>query len=199
MNWNLFTYVERFFAALPAALKVIRVQNEAGFIAAVEELLEEGIHHLEINAINFRPLGETGLTAAMVQSFNRHGIRAHQEANANGHVDLYIENSFRLALLVCGETKVYRGPAYHLGGLAQVMDYATARCGFAFIIEYVRDRPVVEACNAIRNALDAALPENQQGPCLSHDAIQFALVSSHLHPTGRNIRITHAGASLPVP
>jgi hypothetical protein len=198
MDWNLLTYVERFVAALPAAMKVMQARTETGFVVAVEELLMEGIHHLECNAVNFRPLGENGLTAAMVQSFNRHGIRAHQEANSNGHVDLYIENSLRPVLAVCGEAKVYRGVAYHIQGLVQVVGYATARCGFAFIIEYVRDRPVVKAIDEIQNALNAALPESQRGPCQNHGAMAFALVSSHAHPSGCNIRITHAAANLPV-
>lgn len=198
MKSSFFAYCERFIAALPAAMKVIQAQTEAGFVTAVEELLEEGIHHLEINAKNLQPLKEPGLTAAMVQTFNRHGIRAYQEANSNGHVDLYIENHFRPALAVCGEAKIYGGPAYHVTGVTQVVGYSTARCGFAFIVEYVRDRPIRDAIEEIRAALDAALPENQVGPCRDHDAIKSALISLHGHRTGNSLRITHAGVSLPL-
>jgi hypothetical protein len=180
-------------------MRVIQVQTEQGFITAIEELLEQGIHHLEINAQNFQGLSETGLTGAMILVFNRYGIRAHQEAHANGHVDLHIESTLRPALMVCGEAKVFRGPARHIEGLGQIMGYATARCGFAFVIEYVRDRPVANALTEIRSALDEQLPNNQRGPCKNHGTIQFALVSGHGHPAGREIRITHAGASLPLP
>lgn len=199
MPWNLFTYIERFLAALPAALKVWQVQTEAGFVTVTEELLEEGIHHLEINAKNFAKLREPGLTAAMIKVFNRHGIHAYQEANSNGHVDLYIVNNLRPSLLVCGEAKVFRGLAVHIDGLAQLLSYATGRCGFSFIISYVRDRPVVAAFDDIRAGLDVDRPERQVAPCQAHQTIQFALISQHTHDSGRNIRVTHAGAYLPIP
>jgi len=45
----------------------------------------------------------------------------------------------------------------------------------------------------------AGRPENQLGACQNHDTIGFALVSVHGHPSGRPVRITHSGASLPIP
>lgn len=66
------------------------------------------------------------------------------------------------------------------------------------LIAYVRDRPVADAIQGIQAVLDADLPANQIGPCQGHGAMEFALVSSHLHPADRTVRITHAGAYLPV-
>ena len=110
--------------------------------------------------------------------------------------DTLIAHTLRPALAICGEAKIYDGPAYHIRGLEQVLDYTTGRCGFAFVLEYVRTLPVSKAIATIRQHLDISLPENQQGPATDHERIRFALTTRHNHRVGRVIEVLHLGANL---
>jgi len=83
--------------------------------------------------------------------------------------------------------------------LAQVLDYTTGRCGFAFVLEYVRTIPIAEAIAKIREHLDINLPENQRGQATHQAKIHFALTTRHSHRAGRMVEVLHLGASLVSP
>jgi hypothetical protein len=197
---SLLTYIDRFVPPLSAAWRVWLAQSQDGFIKAVEKLLEESIDHLEKNAKNYGKLGETGLSAVVVAYVNRFGIRADNEPNSNGHVDIHIENAFRRALSVCGEAKVYDGPVYHVIGLGQVLDYATGRCRFGFVIEYVKSSGTAAgAADEIEKHMNTVLPERQKGNAVKHAEIELALTTTHGHRRGHDLHILHLIANLKPP
>src|SRR5688572_22181054 len=74
----------------PDYLDLVTAQTEDEFDAALIPLLARTVDHLESNSTNFRGLGETGLTAALVGCLSGFGLRVTQETHSNGHVDVTI-------------------------------------------------------------------------------------------------------------
>lgn len=196
MTQTLYSYIEGLLGALPEVFGYWRTQTPEGFRATAEKLLESAISYLETNANNLRTSGETTVTCAAIQFFNRYGIQATQEQNSRGHVDIFITHKNRGAFLICGEAKIWRYPANHIDGLAQVLGYTTGRHPYCFLLAYVQKGVIKSHIESLRTHLNTALPEAQQGPCSSHPEMNWALLSDHLHTSGELVRVLHAGVNL---
>jgi hypothetical protein len=198
MARSLYDYFERFAHVIPEAVNTWRAQSPDGFLHVSEGLLAQAITHLEEQAKNFRgtQIKEDTITAAAIGFFNRFGIRASSQTNSRGHVDIYIKHAWQPSLVICGEAKIWNGASYHIAGLAQVLGYATGRTPFCFILAYVKIGGVEQHILTLQAALDAQLPEQQQGACTPHAIMKWALLTGHKHSSGHLVTVLHAGVNL---
>jgi hypothetical protein len=196
MTLTLYNYVETFLAALPEAVTWLRVQTSGGFQEIAEKLLGHAIAHLESSGNYLRSSGENAITCAAIGFLNRYGIEATSQTNSRGHVDILMKNSLRPGFTICGEAKIWRGVAYHIGGLNQVLGYTVGRYPFCFVLAYVQTGAIKDHIETLQATLDASHPEAQQGPCSRHGTLTWALLSNHQHNSGESVRVLHAGVNL---
>lgn len=196
MAKNLYNLFERISGTLPEALNTFRAQTPKGFVATSERLLADAVDHLESQGNYLRNSYEDTITSSVIGFFNRYGIRASSQTNSRGHVDIFIKHSFLPGLEVCGEAKIWKGAGYHVKGLGQVLGYCTGRTPYCFILEYVTEGNITDIVSKLRARLDGQLPEAQQGHANEHTSIKWALVTLHLHSSGKNMEVLHATANL---
>lgn len=196
MAENLYNLVERIALVLPEALNTWRAQSEQGFLDVTERLLETAIVHLEEQSKNLRSSSEDNITSSAIGFFNRYGIRASSQTNSRGHVDIYISHTWRSALVICGEAKIWRGVSYHVDGLGQVLGYCTGRLPYCFLLAYVVKGEVEKHVENLKRELDQSFPEKQQGFSVAHPSLRWALVTQHKHSGGNLVRVLHAGVKL---
>lgn len=193
---SLYDYIERIAHVIPEALNTWRAQSPDGFVHVSENLLGASIVHLEQQANNFQASGEDNITTAAIGFLTRYGIQATSQTNSRGHVDIFIQHGLRRTLVICGEAKIWRGTAYHMSGLTQVLGYCTGRLPFCFVLVYVKTGAIQTHVNTLRSELDARLPNSQQGPCLDHHSLNWALVTNHVHSSSNLVTVLHAGVNL---
>lgn len=193
---TLFYYIETFVQALPEALNYFRAVTPEGFLEATDRLVLRAIDHLEESANHLRNSSEDTITVSAIGFLNRYGIQASYQTNSRGHVDIFIRHSWQPGFVVCGEAKIWRGVAYHIGGMAQVLQYTTGRYPACFVLEYVKSGALAAHIQTLRAELDARLPQGQNAPCAAHPSITQALLTTHDHNSGTPIRMLHAGVNL---
>jgi hypothetical protein len=193
---NLFDYVEGLLNFLPEAVGWMAARTPAGFGTIAEKLLARAVDHLESNGKHFRTSSEDNITSATLGFLNAYGIQATSQTNSRGHVDIYLKHAWQPRLAICGEAKIWRGAAHHIGGLAQVLGYSTGRYPFCFVLAYVQTGQIKTHIATLRTHLDTTLPERQQGPCASHATFVWGLTANHLHSSGELVRVLHAGVNL---
>jgi hypothetical protein len=77
--------------------------------------------HAHVFNSAFRISREDNITSAALGFLNAYGIQATSQTNSRGHVDIYLKHAWQPRLAICGEAKIWRGAAHHIGGLAQVL------------------------------------------------------------------------------
>jgi hypothetical protein len=182
----------------PDYLDLVTASTEDEFDAALIPLLAKTVDHLESNSKNFSSLGETGLTAAFVGRLSGFGLRVTQETNSNGHVDVTITGHLcspeqkRL-----GEAKLYKGYAYHIGGLEQLLGYMTGRAS-GYLLNYVRKQNIATLIEQLREKMNERLPHGQTGSCTDHK-LKWSFSSLHDHSSGEPVRVSHIGFNIHSP
>jgi hypothetical protein len=191
-------FVERIIRRDPANIDLQTATTEDQFDKALEVVLESAIRHLEKNKKNFQTLNEVALSAVLAGVVSIPGIlTVTNEAHSNGHVDLTIEadNCFPRRVKL-GEAKIYKGPAYHVTGLDQLLQrYTTGREGRGLLISYVRQRDISAITSKLRLHMDEALPLSQKGPCRDA-ALRWSFLTVHLHSCGDDLEVGHFGCNL---
>ena len=179
----------------PDYLNLVTAATEDEFDGALIPLVAQAVEYLEANSKNFQTLGETGLTAAFVGRLSGFGLRVTQETNANGHVDMTI------AGYLCspeqkrlGEAKLYRGYAYHVKGLGQLLGYMSGRAS-GYLLNYVRKRNIGNLVKMLREKMDGKLPFDQAGNCTDH-TLKWSFCSVHDHSSGEQVKVLHVGVNL---
>jgi hypothetical protein len=198
-NSNAHELVETLKRKAPEYLDLLTAQTDAQFEAAFDALLERAVSHLEANKGNYVTLDEEGLSAALAGALAVPGLTVSQEKHSNGHVDLTIEaDHCRPARRKLGEAKVYDGPAYHLGGLGQLLKrYSTGREGRGLLIEYVRNTGIAGLIQKLRDRMDQDLPCSQVGPTSDH-VLKWSFLSAHDHSSGEHVQVGHVGCNLSI-
>lgn len=179
------------------SLKLLTSQTDAEFDNALETLLEQAVDYLEKNANHLNGLNEEAISAFLVAFLNTPGVRVSQETHSNGHVDITIDAAItpppRRRL---GEAKIYSGPAYHVKGLEQLVGrYTTGREGSGVMVEYVKDRSIVELVRKIRDHMDKHKPCSQTSVTEDH-RIKWAFTTHHCHNSGETFRVLHLSCNL---
>src|SRR6266567_1474961 len=124
-----FELIERLKRKAPEYIDLLTATTDAEFYEAFDAILGKAVAHLEKNKKNFDALDEEGLTGALAGALSIPGLTVTQETNSNGHVDLTVDaDHCSPPRTVLGEAKIYKGPAYHLKGLEQLIGkYVTGR------------------------------------------------------------------------
>lgn len=190
-------FIELLQRKAPAYLDLITAQSDDDFERAFDALLEMAVTRLETNKKNFERLNEEGLSGALALALSMPGLSVTQEANSNGHVDLTIEavhcKPVRKKL---GEAKMYAGPAYHFGGLAQLLGrYTTGREGRGLLVVYFRKKDIAGLVQKLRAQMNEDLPCLQQGDSADH-SLRWAFLSKHAHCCGETLEVGHVGCNL---
>ncbi len=181
----------------PECLDIITATSEAEYEAAIDARLERAVAHLERNRGEFKELQEDGLSAVLVGCLNGFGVSVTQQTHSNGHVDITIEVVYCTPIRrFLAEAKIYRGAAYHVAGLKQLLGrYTTGREGRGLLIVYVRDPDIQGKLTAVRAAMDRDLPFNQRGPTTDY-GLRWSFASMHGHSSGVDCRVGHIGCNL---
>ena len=190
-------YAELIQRKAPEYFDLLTAGTEAEFESAFTALLQEAVAHLERNSVNFKQLGEVGLTAVVVAFLNIPGLRVTQEEHSNGHVDITIEAEHCVpARRKLGEAKIYATPSYHEKGLKQLVDrYSTGREIRGLLLNYVRKQDIAEVIRNLRESLDKSLPQDQKGPTQDH-RLKWSFSSVHGHSSGEDLAVDHVGFNL---
>src|SRR5208283_2941966 len=115
-------YVDRLSRRAPEYLDLVSAQTEQEFETVFIGLLEKAVAGIEKNKGHFNGLDEEALTAVLVLALTMPGLTVTQEAHSNGHVDLTIEADHCVPMRrKLGEAKIYKGPAYHVKGIGQLL------------------------------------------------------------------------------
>ncbi len=194
---SLYSLFEAMKKKAPAYFDLLGANTESDFDLAFDAMLEQAISTLEKNSKNFQTLDEVGLTGVLAAALSMPGLTATQEAHSNGHVDLTIEAEHCIpARTKLGEAKIYDGPAYHIGGLNQLLQrYTTGREGRGIVIAYVRKKNIADLVKKLRKKMDSDQPCGQQGSTI--DALlKWSFVSTHAHSCGENLEVSHVGCNL---
>ncbi len=193
--WDLLSWIG---VRAPYAIRILAPRSESEFVDNVLVLLQNAVTFLEQNAGHHATTNEDGISDIVVAHIYRDGVNAHRERNSNGHVDIFIESTFPKHYTICGEAKLYKSYTYHESGLLQVLHYSTGRCQFGFVLEYVRECPVVDAIEVIRKGLRTNRPEKlTQGPD-DWPGIPFGLCTIHDHTAGSGFKVLHLGVNMNV-
>lgn len=184
----------------PNYLQMLTATEPCKFEEAFCRFLEKSLIHLEENGKNFESLNEEGLSAVLAAALKMPGVTVSTEKNSNGHVDITVEFDrqfpFHKKLM---EAKIYDGPAYHIGGMEQLIKfYATGREGRCWMIAYVRQTKIADIVQKLRDRLDADLPHDQDGNT-SGLSSKWSFLSQHKHSSGEVIEIGHACCNLHIP
>jgi hypothetical protein len=125
------------------------------------------------------------------------GLTVTQETNSNGHVDLLIEvNHCTPIRTKLAEAKIYKGYAYHVSGLNQLLNrYTTGREGRGLLIIYVRNKNIKNLMKKLRTDIDDKSPEQQHGVCVDH-LLQWSFITVHEHSSGEKLEVGHIGCNL---
>lgn len=181
----------------PAYLDLLTANCDSEFDAAIDALLEKALDHLETNKTNYRTLEEVGLSGVLTAYLTIPGLTVTQEAHSNGHVDLtLIADHCTPMRKKLGEAKIYKGPAYHVKGLHQLLGrYSTGREGSGFLVVYYRTADVKTLVKKLRDEMDASLPCRQSGPAADHQ-LKWSFLTQHAHGSGEKVRVEHVGCNL---
>jgi hypothetical protein len=197
VNSNADELVEVLKRKAPEYLDLLTAETDAQFEGAFDLLLEKAVSHLETNKTHYATLDEEGLSAALAGSLAVPGLTVTQETHSNGHVDLTIQaDHCRPARKKLGEAKIYGGPAYHFGGLKQLLGrYTTGREGRGLLIEYYRKSDIAGLVTKLREEMDKDRPCNQQGETGDH-TLKWSFLSAHSHSSGEAVNVGHVGCNL---
>jgi hypothetical protein len=123
-------------------------------------LVKSGGATLVKNANHLVDLSEEAISAFLIAYLNKPGLRVTQETHSKGHVDITIEAEHTPPVRRrLGEAKIYRGPAYHVSGLEQLIArYTTGREGSGIVVEYVKKPDIKGLVIKIKAHID----ENKQ-------------------------------------
>jgi hypothetical protein len=181
----------------PDYFALISAKTDAAFESAFDHFLEKAVTCLETSRLEFRTLGEDGLSSVLVSALSVPGITATRETNSNGHVDItVIADHCTPMRKKLGEAKIYAGPAYHVKGLQQLVGrYSTGREGRGMLIVYFRKKDIAGFVKNLRQSMDDNLPLSQQGKAVDHQ-IRWSFLTSHLHSSGENLEVAHVGCNL---
>jgi hypothetical protein len=189
--------VEVFRRKAPELVDLFTAETDAQFEEAFDILLEKALAHLEANKTHYAKLGEEGLSAVLVGSLAVPGLTVTQETHSNGHVDLTIQvDHCGPSRKMLGEAKIYDGPAYHFGGLEQLLGrYTTGREGRGLLIEYYRKSDIAGLVRKLREQMDQDRPCKQQGQTGDH-TLKWSFLSAHGHSSGETVGVGHVGCNL---
>jgi hypothetical protein len=190
-------YIDMLRRKAPEYLDLLTAETEEQFETAFEVLLGEAVAQLERQRKNQATLEEVGLTGALAMALTMPGLTVTPEAHSNGHVDLFIRADHCVPERIkLGEAKIYRGPAYHVKGLAQLLGrYTTGREGRGLLITYFRDENIAGLVQKLREKMDAALPCKQQGKTSDH-LLKWSFRSTHTLASGDDHEVGHIGCNL---
>ena len=196
-NSNAHELVEILKRKAPEYLDLLTAETDAQFEVAFDLLLEKAVSHLETNKTLYANLDEEGLSAVLAGALAVPGLTVTQETHSNGHVDLTIQaDHCRPARKKLGEAKIYNGPAYHFGGLEQLLGrYTTGREGRGLLIEYYRKGDIAGLVTKLREEMDNDRPCKQQGQTGDH-TLKWSFLSAHGHSSGETVNVGHVGCNL---
>lgn len=194
---SVFALYEQAKKKAPSYFRLLGANTDSEFDDALDAVLQEAICQIEQNGKNFYRLDENALTSILSMALSMPGLLVKTEGYSNGHVDIVIEAEHcspkRRKL---GEAKIYRGPAYHVSGLNQLLNrYTTGREGRGLLIVYVRQQNIAGLIKGIRDRMDADLPCNQKGPTIDH-SLKWSFLSTHAHSCGEDLQVSHIGCNL---
>jgi hypothetical protein len=177
----------------PDYLQLLTASDPVKFEEAFCRFLEKALNHLEKNSKNFQKLDEEGLSAVLAGALKMPGLTVSTEKNSNGHVDITVEFDKKFPLHEkLMEAKIYDGPAYHVGGMEQLIKfYATGREGRCWMIAYVRQAKIADIVQKLRDRLDADKPYDQDGNTTKLKS-KWSFLSKHKHSSNEVIEIGHA-------
>jgi len=194
---TLLKLVERLCVRAPETLELLTAETQEEYDAVLAKFIERGIRHLEENAKHFYGLREEGLSGALAAYLNMPGLRASQESNTNGHVDITIEFEHTSPLVRrLIEAKIYNSPSHHVGGLEQLLlRYTTGREGRGWLVNYVKRKNIRNLVFNLREHLNLTKPCHQTGKCRDY-TIAWAFATKHRHSSGEEIEIAHISCNL---
>lgn len=163
---------------------------------ALERLIDEAVRWLEDNANDLAGANENLLSTTLAGKISMPGLRAVRERNVNGHVDITIEieHSYPQRRWLA-EAKLWGGPAYHVGGMKQLLGYMNGRDRSGYVFDYVQQEDIDGKWRGLRQRLDATMPLDQLGTC-SDVAGSWSFETHHQHRCGKSIRLVHYGVNL---
>lgn len=163
---------------------------------ALEHLIDEAVRWLEDNANDLVGANENLLSTTLAGKISMPGLRAVRERNVNGHVDITIEieHSYPHRRWLA-EAKLWAGPAYHVGGMKQLMGYMNGRDRTGYVFDYVQKPDIEGKWQGLKQALDDDKPLDQLGTC-SDAAVGWSFETRHQHRSGKSIRLMHYGVNL---
>jgi len=194
---SLLDYTEILKRKAPETLDLLTAQNDEEFEIAFDALLQKAVEQLEENKADFKELNENALSSTLAMALRMPGLEVLREAHSNGPVDLtIIVNHCAKTRKKLGEAKIYRGPAYHIGGLEQLLGrYTTGRESRGLLVVYFRVKDIAGLVQKIREEMDGKLPVYQQGKTRDH-TLKWSFLSTHLHSCGENLEVGHIGCNL---
>ena len=181
----------------PQTLDLLTARSEMEFEQAFSALLEQAVNHLETNKKSYRDLDEEGLSSVIAARLSMPGLGVSQETHSNGHVDITVqlECVSPMRRKLC-EAKIYKGYAYHVGGLDQLLSrYTTGREGRGLLIIYVRKANIAGLIKELRIQMDSKRPCVQRGDTLDC-LLKWSFLSTHAHACGEDVEVGHIGCNL---
>jgi hypothetical protein len=181
----------------PQYYDLVTAKSEAEFERAFLPYLESAITSLEKNKKVFNALSEDGLSSIVSIALNQPGLTCTRETNCNGHVDLTIVAHHCIPVRTkLGEAKIYNGPAYHIKGVAQLLNrYTTGREACGLLLNYVKQPDIKGLIMSLRKAMDTQMPHDQKGRALNSH-LRWTFLTTHSHSSGENLDICHVGCNL---
>ena len=199
MNGTADEIVDALKRKAPEYLDLLTATTEAEFNAAFDHLLDLAVRRLEASRTDYVDLGENALNRTLAGFVNCPGLTVTAETHTNGHVDLTFAAVHSSPIWTkLGEAKLYKGPAYHIEGLGQLLSrYSTGRDSTALMVCYVRVQDIAGKLKSIRDKMDLDLPESQTSPT-AVGTKKWTFRSEH-KLSGESIDVNHIGVNLYAP
>jgi hypothetical protein len=194
---SLLEFLKRLTHKCPSLYDILNLQSQQQFYSLLDGMIEAALRKLEESSTHYSQIDERGLTAIFGMNFTNTPLEFSLEMNSNGHVDFTITAPHHPNVgKILGEAKIYRGYAYHAGGVGQLLNrYLTGRDRRAILLVYCKDNNVAGKMNTIRQELDTNKPNNQIGACRDH-SLAWSFRSEHRHASGETIEMCHIACNL---
>lgn len=194
-------YVDAMRRLDPGAYEACEATTHQAFAQAVETAIDAKLRVMEESRAQYRKTDDKQRERALSVKLANLPITvgAQPEGWSNGRADIKIRHIQERGFTYIIECKIWKGPAWHEQGMAQVLGYVLGRDRRHMVLEFFLVAGMATRLGELRAALGAT---GAAHPVLSqpidHDVIPEAFVSEHAHASGTGVSLVHAGCDLHV-
>lgn len=179
-------------------IQLYTAETYEDFAKLIDEVLVEGIHHMELNPQHQQNRREEALTDSLLQHVIALGLDASAETSVGGHCDVIIRHTPKRWLWL-GESKIHSDYNHLRGGMNQLLyRYGNANgcSSHGALIIFIYNKKATKVINEWKKKLIEYPDTDEIIPSQQRPAFCFSSHHKETERTGLPFTIKHFGISL---